>query len=197
MAKMDPKTLKGERIGRILRRMKTCSRDQVYEALHLQKERKERVGKLLLELGHCTEAELTEALALQRGFRMVNLEGREIDPAAIAAIPAESARAYDVVPLKFDADSRRILIAIKSPDSDRAIDDLSQLMNFKVQAVVAPAAQVDELLKKHYSNTTDFNQILAEADDSDALSALASSGSIDMASLPPQPQTTRSPNYST
>jgi len=181
MAKVDPKAFKGERLGRILRRLGKCSREQVYEALHIQKDRKEKVGKLLIELGHCTELDVTEALSLQRGFRLVNLEGRELDPAAIEAIPPETARAYQVVPLKFDAESRRILIAMKSPDNYRALDDLSQLMNFKVQAVVAPEDQVEGLLKEHYSTSTDFGRILAETDDSSALSALASRGeSIDL-----------------
>jgi type IV pilus assembly protein PilB len=181
MAKLDPKAFKGERLGRILRRLGKCSREQVYEALHIQKERKERVGKLLMELGHCSEIEVTEALSLQRGFRLVNLEGRELDKDAIGSIPPETARAYQVVPLKFDEETRRILIAMKSPDNFRAVDDLSQLMDFKVQAVVAPEEQVDALLKEHYSTSTDFGRILAETDDSSALAALASRGeSIDL-----------------
>ena len=181
MAKLDPKAFKGERLGRILRRLGKCSREQVYEALHIQKERKERVGKLLIELGHCSEIEVTEALSLQRGFRLVNLEGRELDKDAINSIPPETARAYQVVPLKFDEESRRILIAMKSPDNFRAVDDLSQLMDFKVQAVVASEEQVDALLKEHYSTSTDFGRILAETDDSSALAALASRGeSIDL-----------------
>jgi type IV pilus assembly protein PilB len=181
MAKIDPKVLKGERLGRILRRMGRCTREQVYEALHLQKERKEQLGVLLIELGHCTELQITEALSLQRGFQMVNLEGRTIDPDALAAIPPETARAYSVVPLKYDESSRRILIAMKSPDNFRAIDDLSQLMDFKVQAVVADPAQVDALIKEHFSGATDLGQVLARAEDSDSLGSLSSRGeSIDL-----------------
>lgn len=181
MAKVDPKAFKGERLGRILRRLGRCSREQVYEALHIQRERKERLGKLLVELGHCSEEHITEALSLQRGFRMVNLEGRELDRDALNAVPPETARAYQVIPLKFDAESRRILIAMKSPDNFKAVDDLSQLMNFRVQAVVAPEAQVDDLIKEHYSTSTDFGQILAAADDSSALSALSARGeSLDL-----------------
>ena len=52
-SKIDPKELKGERIGRILRRLGRCTREQVYEALHLQKERKAKLGELLIELGYC------------------------------------------------------------------------------------------------------------------------------------------------
>ena len=130
MAKVAPKAFKGERLGRILRRLGKCIREQVYEALHIQKERKERVGTLLVELGHCSQEDVTEALALQRGFRMVSLDGREVDQEALDSLPPEPARAYQVVPLKYDMESRRILIAMKSPDNYRAVDDLSQLMNF-------------------------------------------------------------------
>ena len=64
MAKVDPKAFKGERLGRILRRLGRCSREQVYEALHIQRDRKEQLGKLLVELGHCTDDHVTEALSL-------------------------------------------------------------------------------------------------------------------------------------
>ena len=181
MAKIDPKVFKGERLGRILRRLGRCSREQVYEALHLQKEKKGRVGELLVELGHCTSMQVTEALSLQRGFQMVNLEGRTIEEDVLAAIPPETVRAYGVVPLKYEPQSRRILIAMKGPDNYRAIDDLSQLMDFKVQAVVAPAEQVDGLIKEHFSGATDLGQVLAKAEDSNALGALSSRGeSIDL-----------------
>jgi type IV pilus assembly protein PilB len=181
MAKIDPKVFKGERLGRILRRLGRCSREQVYEALHLQKEQKRRLGELLVELDHCTQMQITEALSLQRGFQMVNLEGRTIEEDVLASIPPETVRAYGVVPLKYDASSRRILIAMKTPDNYRALDDLSQLMDFKVQAVVAPAEQVDALIKEHFSGATDLGQVLAKAEDSSALGALSSRGeSIDL-----------------
>ena len=54
--------LKGRRLGRVLTKMGKVSRDQVHEALEIQKTKKERVGRLLIELGYVTEERLQSQL---------------------------------------------------------------------------------------------------------------------------------------
>ena len=99
---MDPKELKGRRLGRVLTKLKKVTRDQVHEALQLQKTRKQPLGKLLVGLGYIKETDVMEALAGQAGMRMVNLDDIEIPAEAIEALPAETAHTYEVVPLDFD-----------------------------------------------------------------------------------------------
>ncbi len=48
---IDPKELKGRHWGRVLTKLKKVTRDQVHEALQLQKTRKQPLGKLLVGLG--------------------------------------------------------------------------------------------------------------------------------------------------
>ncbi len=182
---IDPKELKGRRLGRVLTKLKKVTRDQVHEALQLQKTRKEPIGKLLVELGHVNDADVTEALAGQAGMRMVNLDEIDIPAAAIEALPAETATTYQVVPLTFDEASRSITIAMKSPDNFRAVDDLRLLMGFTVEAVVAPAEQIDKVLSSRYSGqTTSMASMMAELGESDTLAALAGRGdSIDLEEL--------------
>ena len=182
---IDPKELKGRRLGRVLTKLKKITRDQVHEALQLQKTRKQPLGELLVSLGYIDETDVMEARAGQAGMRMVNLDEIEISAEAIEALPAETATTYEVIPLDFDKSARLITIAMKSPDNFRAVDDLQLLMGFKVEAVVAPAAQIDSLLASRYGGeTTSMSKIMAELGDSDTLSALAGRGeSIDLDEL--------------
>ncbi|MHC4348029.1 MAG: GspE/PulE family protein [Planctomycetota bacterium] len=184
-APVDPKELKGRRLGRVLTKLKKVTREQVHEALQLQKTRKEPIGKLLVGLGYVNEADVMEALAGQAGMRMVTIDEETIPNEAIDALPAETANTYQVVPLAYDASSRSITIAMKSPDNFRAVDDLRLLMGFKVEAVVAPADHIDKVLSSRYGGQgTSMATIMAELGESDELAALAGRGeSIDLEEL--------------
>ncbi len=179
------KELKGRRLGRVLTKLKKVTRDQVHEALQLQKTRKEPIGQLLVGLGYINEADVMEALAGQAGMRMVRIDESSIPDAAIQALPAETASTYQVVPLEYNEATRSITIAMKSPDNFRAVDDLRLLMGFKVEAVVAPAEQIDKVLASRYGGQgTSMATIMAELGESDTLAALAGRGeSIDLEEL--------------
>ena len=171
---IDPKELKGRRLGRILTKLKKVTRDQVHEALTLQKTRKEPIGALLVGLGYIDDDAVMAALAGQAGMRMVNVDEADIPAEAIEALPAETANTYQIVPLDFNEKSRLLTIAMKSPDNFRAVDDLRLLMGFKVEAVVAPAAQIDKVLASRYGGqTTSMASIVADLGESDTLAALA------------------------
>lgn len=183
--KPDPSELKGRRLGRVLTKLGKVTRDQVQEALQLQKTRKEPIGQILIDLGYIEESDVLEALAGQAGLRMVSISSKEIPDEAIEALPSETATTYQVVPLAYDKDTRTITVAMKSPDNFRAVDDLKLLMGFKVNAVVAPSEQIDEVLSKRYAgDAPSLANVMAEMGDSDSLAALQGRGdSIDLDQL--------------
>ena len=172
-------------MGRVLTKLKKVTREQVQEALQLQKTRKEPLGQLLVGLGYITDTDVLEALAGQAGMRMVELKVDAIPNSAIEALPAETANTYQIIPLKFDSGTRHIVVAMKSPDNFRAVDDLRLLMGFKVEAVVAPCDQIDSVLKKRYGEQApSMAAVMAELGDSDTLAALEGRGdSIDLEEL--------------
>src|SRR4030095_9504655 len=125
----NPSELKGRRFGRVLTKLGKVTRDQVHEALNLQKSRREKgqkalLGDLLVELGYITQNDVLEALAGQSGLRMVQIDYSSIPDAAFQALPAESANTYQIVPLAYDEKTRTITIAMKSADNFQAVDGL-------------------------------------------------------------------------
>ncbi len=147
---MDPAEFKGRKLGRVLTKMGKVSREQVHEALEVQKTRKVPIGQLLVELGYCTQKDVAAALAGQAGMAYMDLTGMDIPEAVRNTIPSENAQAYQVVPIDYNPNSKRLKIAMKSADNFRAVDDLRLLMGFNVEAVVADPAAIDSLLQKYY-----------------------------------------------
>ena len=142
--------LQGRRLGRVLTKMGKITRDQAQEALELQKKKRAPVGQLLVELGYCTHDDINFALAAQAGMNVVDLDELELKEEVLKLVPAEMANAYHVLPITHDPETNKLTVALKSADNFRALDDLRLLMGFKVEAVVAPAKQIDTLIDRHY-----------------------------------------------
>jgi type IV pilus assembly protein PilB len=187
----DPATqLKGRRFGRVLTKLGKITRDQVHEALRVQRARRDKgerdlVGQVLVELGLIDEFDVLEALAGQAGMRFLRLEADDIDPDLTEMLPAESANTYQIVPVAYDESSKVLTIALKSPDNFRAVDDLRLLMGFNVEAVVAPESDIDAMLASLYGKTgTSMVDVMSSLGESDALAALQGRGdSVDLEEL--------------
>ncbi|MCC5829704.1 MAG: Flp pilus assembly complex ATPase component TadA [Phycisphaeraceae bacterium] len=176
---------RGRRIGRILTKMGKVDREQLSEALQLQSQRRLPLGQILVELGYVQQADVNAALAAQAGMESLNLEEIEIEPAVIELLPPETARAYEVLPLAYDAATNHLTIALKDASNFRAVDDLRLLMGFQVRPVVADAEQVDKLIGKYYGGEDEsLASLIEEISEDSVLEELKDRGeSIDLDSL--------------
>ncbi len=154
--------------------MGKVTREQVGDALDLQTRRKLPLGQLLIELGYIKEEDVNLALAYQAGMELLDLEKLEISPETIKILPAETAQAYQVVPLQYDDRTNTLTVALKSASNFRAIDDLRLLMGYTVKPVVADPVQVENLLKKFYGEQDEsISDLIKELTEDDKFSDLA------------------------
>lgn len=171
--KPDPSQLKGRRFGRVLTKLGKVNRDQVHEALSVQKVARKKgdrrkIGEFLVEMGVIEESDILQVLAGQAGLAWQELDIDSIPQIAFDTLPVESATTYQIVPVDYDEDSKLLKIALKSPDNYRAVDDLRLLMGFKVEAVVSPPEQIDEIIKQRYSSGgPSMADVMADLDASD------------------------------
>jgi type IV pilus assembly protein PilB len=142
--------------------MGKVTREQVHEALEVQKTTKKRIGEVLIDLGYCASKDIAAALAGQAGLAYIDLTGMEIPEAVRTIIPSENVQAYQVVPIDYNPNSKRLKIAMKSADNFRAVDDLRLLMGFNVEAVVADEAAIDVLIKKYYAKKESVVDVVSE-----------------------------------
>ena len=187
--KVDPAQLKGRRFGRVLTKLGKLTRDQVHEALSVQKVSKKKgdtkkIGQIMLEMDLISEGDILIALAGQAGLAFRELDADSIPQIAFDTLPAESATTYQIVPVDYNESSKVLTIAMKSPDNYRAVDDLRLLMGFKVEAIVSPPDQIDEIIKTRYSaGGTSMADMMADLDNSDLGGFAGDDESTDLSKL--------------
>ncbi len=178
MNTIDLTEMKGRKLGRVLTKLGKTTRERVHEALAIQKTRKSPIGKLLIELGYCTDRDIQEGLAGQAGMAFVDLTKFTISDEVRDSISSETAQAYQVVPIEFNPKTKKIKIAMKSPDNFRAVDDIRLLLGFNVEAVVADAADIDSTLKKSYSKSESITDAVSALATDDKFKSLAGKGGL-------------------
>ena len=147
--------LRGRPLGRVLVKMGKVTREQVHEALAIQKEKGGPVGQILVDLGHIDDKTRNLALAFQAGMEYVDLGAVEIGPAVLKMVPAQMATTYKVLPLEYDEADKHLTVALASADNFRATDDLQRLMGFRVTAKIADADQLEAAILKAYGGATE------------------------------------------
>ena len=180
--KIDVSQLKGQRLGRILVKTGAVTRQQVHEALEVQKEQGGPIGQILVDLGYIEAKTRTLALGYQVGMEYVDLVSLDIPADVIDKIPSQMANAYKVVPLEYNPIENTLVVALGSADNFRATDDLRTLMGFSVSAKIADPDQLSMALMKYYDvEPESIGEIINEIAGDDQLALLQDRGeSIDL-----------------
>jgi type IV pilus assembly protein PilB len=177
--------LQGRPIGRVLTKMGKVTREQVVEALTFQKSKGGALGRILIDLGYIKESDLNIGLAAQKGYELVNLDGVNIPPIAINAVPAQIATTNKVLPIAFDPTTKKLTVVMATQENFRALDDLRQLMGYTVTAKIGDPDQIERMIQKHYNAAAEgIGDILGELAKDDTLKDLKNRGeSIDLETI--------------
>ena len=147
-------------LGRILKDMDLVTESQIQEALAIQRERGGAVGEILVDLGYITREDLTLALATQSGMEVVDLDSEEIAAPVISRVSPAIARAYRIIPVRFDEGV--LTVALADPTHLKTLDDLQFLLNCNVRGAVSNEEAVSRALEAYYSSQEDIEEILHE-----------------------------------
>src|SRR5258708_17708885 len=89
-----------QRLGDLLVKEKIITTEQLEQANKVQKEQSCRLGSALVKLGFLTDEDVTNFLLRQYVVPAINLSYFEIDPAVVKLIPFETAKRYQILPLR-------------------------------------------------------------------------------------------------
>ena len=155
---------KGRPLGRILIKMNKVNRNQVHEALAVQKSKRGPLGQILIDLGHIKEADLELALAAQIGMEPVNLDAIDIPPEVIKLVANQMANTYRIIPTGYDESSNTLDVAMSSPDNFQATDDLRKLLAMNIRPLIASEDQISTSLTRYYPEDAgkSINELLDE-----------------------------------
>lgn len=137
-----------KQLGELLVERGIITPAQLEQALKAQKERGGLIGQILVTLGYAKEEEIAQVLTVQYGFPYLPLASYEISKEALALIPENVARQYNLVPV--DKIGDLLTIAMSNPLNIQAIEDIEMLTQLKVQVFVSTMTDINNAIKKNY-----------------------------------------------
>ena len=139
------------RIGELLRKLVPLSRHDVEEILHEQMANPRRFGDIALDWGLCQPEHVWRAWVQQaHDSDTVDLEKIGVDSRAAAMLPADVARAHQVIPLRVAGDA--MLLATANGAGGHATE-LAALVHRKVIFIRAQAEQLERMIDRYYPPT--------------------------------------------
>ena len=112
------------------------------------------VIQILQDYGLLDLDSILQIMADHLGTMVVSLEAEPIPPEAIAAVPNETARMYQVVPMALYGDT--LQIALADPLNPQTMDELGFALKYTLQVVVANPAEVAACIEKFYPAQADL-----------------------------------------
>jgi type IV pilus assembly protein PilB len=148
-------------LGQVLKEMKAIHEGMIQEALSVQRKEGGQIGSILVKLGHIDEATLQRGLAKQGGLESIDLTTVRFTPDLLEAIDAETAKLFNVIPVRRDGD--KLVVALANPQNLAVLDDLRFMTGGEVAGILAPEDQVREAVNRHYGTAADTFQELVQS----------------------------------
>src|SRR5258706_2580760 len=140
------------------------------------------IDQILYDFGLVDTDSQLQIVAEHLGTEVVALNGADLDPEVIKAIPGSVARMYQCVPVAvFDS---VVQLALVDPLNPAVIDELGFSVGKEIQIVVADRGSIEKLVSKYYSEESEsVGDILAQLGADKALEAEATTEGPEMADL--------------
>jgi len=151
-------------LGQTLLARGVISPDQLNIALTEQRKSKTALGKILVRLGFVTEATIRDTLSESLGQVAIDLSNTIIDHNALALVPKDIARRYQVLPVDYDKQARKLLLAVADPSNVVALDQIRALIkdDVRIEQVLARESDISIGIEQHYGFELSIDGILNE-----------------------------------
>ncbi|HYP87594.1 MAG TPA: hypothetical protein VEQ59_05565 [Polyangiaceae bacterium] len=157
------------RLGELLVEAQIISREQLEEALRLQKDDGRRIGTLLVEAGLVSETQVTQILSQQLSVPWVSLYHIDFSRQLLNLVSEELADRYCLVPIfvrKVRGLGQTLYVAMDDPSDDKAQADVSQFSGLPVRAMIAPPTDIRSAIRAYYGagkDASSLSEAVAEA----------------------------------
>jgi type IV pilus assembly protein PilB len=142
------------KLGETLLKDNLITPQQLKEALDYQRINGGRLASTLVKLGYLSDEEITAVLSRHYGVSSVNLDLFEVDPAALALVPQETAERYSVLPLSRVGST--LTLAMVDPTNVFAIDDIKFMTGLSVEPVVVSEGALQLAVAKYYGTSREI-----------------------------------------
>ena len=136
--------VRGVPLGEALIRLGFVKPEDVEAALASQATDRRKLGEILVASGKVSQDQIERAMALQMGMGVFNAQDG-VDPSVAALVDEKTARRYQAMPVRFDADGM-LVVAMVDPTNLHAVDDLQVVTGHTIRPARATSDEVQQLL---------------------------------------------------
>lgn len=140
-----------DQIARLLLEGGFVNASQMQEAVKLAKEQGMVLRQALVSKSFITDETYATFLSMQLRVPLVDLRQVQVDSQAVAMVPEDVARKYNVLPLGIDGDALRV--AMDNPQDVEAINTLTTITGRSIKPRLPTQGSVKELLNRYYKST--------------------------------------------
>lgn len=126
------------------------TQEQLDEAIHRQQTSMQgkKLGEILVRIGHITKHHISESLAEQLDIPIIKISEREIPEVTRGLVDVRIAQLYRVIPI--EEEDGALKVAISDPTNINNLDNLSRLLDRRVEPVLATEEEISAALEKYY-----------------------------------------------
>lgn len=167
------------RLGELLVEAQIITREQLEDALGLQKKDGRRIGTLLVEAGLVSETQVTQIVSQQLSVPWVSLYHIEFSRQLLNLVSQELAEQYCLVPIfvrRVRGLGQTLYVAMDDPSDERAQSDVSQFSGLPVRAMIAPPSDIRSAIRAYYGAGKDASSLSEAVAEVEAERASATPG---------------------
>ncbi|MCC6206790.1 MAG: type II/IV secretion system protein [Gammaproteobacteria bacterium] len=152
------------RLGELLIEKRLLSQDQLRIALTEQKRQNVPLGKIVVELGFLTESVMRDVLGESIGQESIDLTKIVPYPEALALMPKDLARRYNMLPISYDPAQKVLTVAMADTFNVVALDQTAALLggDLELKPLLASEAEIEAAIDQFYGYELSIDGILHE-----------------------------------
>ncbi|MGL5615359.1 MAG: GspE/PulE family protein [Sarcina sp.] len=144
------------RIGDLLISQGKISKEQLNDALEIQKNEGRRLGEILISQKIISEEDIITTLQEQLDIERIELHSTEIDPKAVKFLNESLCRKHNVFPFGFTNDKfeyeTKLKVVFSDPLNIFALDDIS-FTGFKIKQYISTEEDIKNTIDRYYSGS--------------------------------------------
>lgn len=150
---------KKEKIGQILLSRDIITKEQLEEALDIQRDTGEKLGEILIKKGFISDETLVELISFQRGFESVDLNKIQdkINPSVANLISKDFEFKRKIFP--FELTDNTLNVAMVDPRDINVIDEIRLLTGYNVKPYISTAKTIDNIIRLYTSDDYSLREV--------------------------------------
>jgi type IV pilus assembly protein PilB len=149
-----------KRIGDILIDRGSITRDQLQQALAVQRENGLKLGEVLVSEGFISAEDLVDAISERLSVPRISLDNVFVDPDVLAILPLDLVKRHRLLPVFKIGDT--LTVAMADPLDFIAVDEIRYLTKLKINRAVATYDTIAKAIEEHYSVKDSLEEALSD-----------------------------------